>query len=94
MNKLIIVLIVAMIIAVVGFVLSGVVNATAQKSQLEDSINQTNSTQSERQKITGVQIDFIAQLNDSGKKFDEIADLLDKVGKEHSTHTPGHVRQV
>jgi FtsZ-interacting cell division protein ZipA len=51
MNKLIIVLIVTMIIAVVGFVLSGVVNATAQKSKLEDSINQTNSTQSERQKI-------------------------------------------
>ena len=51
MNKLITVLIVAMIIAVVGFVLSGVVNATAQKSKLEDSTNQTNSTQSERQKI-------------------------------------------
>ena len=35
-----------MIIAVVGFVLSGVVNATAQKSKLEDSINQTNSIHS------------------------------------------------
>ena len=30
----------------------------------------------------------------TSKKFDEIADLLDKVGKDHSTHTPGHVRQV
>ena len=29
-------------------------------------------------KNAGLQIDFIAQLNDSGKKFDEIADLLDK----------------
>ena len=47
MNKLIIVLIVAMIIAVVGFVLGGVVNATAQKSELENSINHTNSAQSE-----------------------------------------------
>jgi hypothetical protein len=32
-------------------------------------------------KNAGVQIDFIAQLNDSGKTFDEIADLLDKLGK-------------
>ena len=47
MNKLLIVLIVAMILTIIGFVLSGVVNATAQKSKLEDSINQTNSTQSE-----------------------------------------------
>ena len=45
-------------------------------------------------KNAGVQIDFIAQLNDSGKKFDEIVDLLDKVGRDQPTHTPGHVRQV
>jgi peptidoglycan hydrolase CwlO-like protein len=50
MNKLLIVLIVAMILAVIGFVLSGVVNATAQKSKSEDSINQTNSTKSDGQK--------------------------------------------
>ena len=51
MNKLLIVLIVAMILAIIGFVLSGVVNATAQESKLEDSINQTSPTQVERQKI-------------------------------------------
>ena len=32
-------------------------------------------------KYTGVQIDFIAQLNDSGVTFDEIADFLDKVDR-------------
>ena len=32
-------------------------------------------------KNAGLQIEFIAQLNDSGKTFDEIADFLDKVGK-------------
>ena len=32
-------------------------------------------------KNTGVQIDFIAQLNDSGVTFDEIADFLDKVDR-------------
>ncbi|MGH9974875.1 MAG: hypothetical protein ACRD8Z_03435 [Nitrososphaeraceae archaeon] len=42
----------------------------------------------------GVKIDFIAQLNDSGKTFDEIADFLEKVGKELPTHTSGLVRQV
>jgi Na+-translocating ferredoxin:NAD+ oxidoreductase RnfG subunit len=46
MNKLIIVLIVAMIIAVVGFVLRGVVNATVQ-----ESIGQNNSTSRDKQKI-------------------------------------------
>ena len=51
MNKLLVVLIVAMILAIIGFVLSGVVNATAQKRKLEDSVNQTNSTKSNRQKI-------------------------------------------
>ena len=35
----------------VGFVINGIVSATTQESKLEDSINQTNSTQSERQKI-------------------------------------------
>ena len=48
MNKLLIVLIVAMILAIIGFVLSGVI--TAQESKLKDSIYQTGSTQSERQK--------------------------------------------
>lgn len=44
-------------------------------------------------KNAGVQIDFIAQLNDSGKTFDEIADFLDKVGKDRPTHTPGRIRR-
>jgi hypothetical protein len=51
MNKLLIALIVAMILTIIGFVLSGVVNATAQESKLKDSINQTSSRQSERLKI-------------------------------------------
>ena len=34
-------------------------------------------------KNTGVQIDFIAQLNDSGSTFDEIADFLDKMFKRY-----------
>ena len=51
MNKLSIALIIAAIIAMVGFVINGIVSATTQESKLEDSINQTNSTQSERQKI-------------------------------------------
>jgi hypothetical protein len=34
----------------VGFVINGIVSATTQEIKL-DSINQTNSTQSERQKI-------------------------------------------
>jgi hypothetical protein len=41
MNKLLIVLIIAMILAIIGFVLSGVVNATAQ----------TYSTKSDKQEI-------------------------------------------
>jgi Na+-translocating ferredoxin:NAD+ oxidoreductase RnfG subunit len=45
MNKLLIVLIVAMILAI-GFVLSGVVNATVQ-----ESIGQNNSTSRNEQKI-------------------------------------------
>ena len=51
MNKLFIALIIAAIIAMVGFVINVIVSATTQESKLEDSINQTNSTQSERQKI-------------------------------------------
>ena len=51
MNKLFIALIIAAIITMVGFVIDGIVSATTQESKLEDSINQTNSTQSERQKI-------------------------------------------
>ena len=45
-------------------------------------------------KNAGVQIGFIAQLNDSGKTFDQIADFLDKVGKDQPTQTPGRIRQV
>ena len=51
MNKLFIALIIAAIIAMVGFIINGIVSATTQESKLEDNINQTNSTQSERQKI-------------------------------------------
>ena len=51
MNKLFIALIIAAVIAMVGFVINGIVSATTQESKLEDNINQTNSTQSERQKI-------------------------------------------
>jgi hypothetical protein len=51
MNKLFIALIIAAIIAMVGFVINGIVSATTQESKLEDNINQTNSTQSERQKV-------------------------------------------
>ena len=51
MNKLFIALIIAAIIAMVGFVINGIVSATTQESKSEDSVNQTNSTQSERQKI-------------------------------------------
>ena len=51
MNKLFIALIIAAIIAMIGFVINGIVSAMTQESKLEDSINQTNSTQSERQKI-------------------------------------------
>ena len=32
-------------------------------------------------KNIGVRIDFIAQLNDSGYSFDEIAEYIDRVGK-------------
>jgi 3'-phosphoadenosine 5'-phosphosulfate sulfotransferase (PAPS reductase)/FAD synthetase len=32
-------------------------------------------------KNAGVRIDFIAQLNDSGYSFDEIAEYIDRVGK-------------
>jgi peptidoglycan hydrolase CwlO-like protein len=46
MNKLLIVLIVAMILAIIGFVLSGVVNATAQ-----EGISQNNSTIMDNQEI-------------------------------------------
>jgi Na+-translocating ferredoxin:NAD+ oxidoreductase RnfG subunit len=46
MNKLLIVLIVVMILAIIGFVLSGVVNATVQ-----ESIGQNNSTSRNEQKI-------------------------------------------
>jgi predicted PurR-regulated permease PerM len=46
MNKLLIVLTVAMILAIIGFVLSGVVNATVQ-----ESIGQNNSTSRDEQKI-------------------------------------------
>ena len=66
MNKLLIVLIVAMILAIIGFALSGVVNATAQKSKLKDSINQTNSTQSERQKI------IVTWLNPNNTKTSDL----------------------
>jgi type II secretory pathway pseudopilin PulG len=66
MNKLLIVLIVAMILAIIGFALSGVVNATAQKSKLKDSINQTNSTQSERQKI------IVTWLNTNNTKTSDL----------------------
>ncbi|MGH9978465.1 MAG: hypothetical protein ACRD8Z_21935 [Nitrososphaeraceae archaeon] len=51
MNKLFIALIIAAIITMIGFVINGIVSATTQESKLEDSINQTNSTKSERQKI-------------------------------------------
>jgi hypothetical protein len=51
MNKLFIALIIAAIIAMVGFIINGIVSATTQESKLEDNINQTNITQSERQKI-------------------------------------------
>jgi hypothetical protein len=53
MNKLFIALIIAAIIAMVGFVINGIVSAITQERKLEDSSNQTNSTQSERQKIIG-----------------------------------------
>jgi hypothetical protein len=39
-------------------------------------------------KNAGVHIGFIAQLNDFGKTFDQIADFLDKVGKDWPTQTP------
>jgi hypothetical protein len=32
-------------------------------------------------KKAGIQINFIAELNDSGRTFDEIADFLDKFGR-------------
>ena len=51
MNKLFIALTIAAIIAMVGFIINGIVSATTQESKLEDNINQTNITQSERQKI-------------------------------------------
>ena len=51
MNKLFIALIIAAIIAMVGFVINGIVSATTQESKPNHSINQTDSTQSERQKI-------------------------------------------
>ena len=76
MNKLLVVLIVAMILAIIGFVLSGVVNATAQKSKLEDSVNQTNSTKSNRQKIIVTWLDVnntktrdLPTINISNKDF-------------------------
>ena len=47
MNKLFIALIIAAIIAMVGFIINGIVSATTQESKLEDNINQTNITQPE-----------------------------------------------
>ena len=83
MNKLLIVLIVAIILAVIGFVLSGVVNATAQKSKLEDSINQTNSTKSDKQKIIVTWLDTnntktsdLPIINISSKDFWKIFEPL------------------
>jgi hypothetical protein len=32
-------------------------------------------------KNAGIKLDFIAELNDSGRTFDEIADFLDKFGR-------------
>ena len=46
MKKLFTALIIAAIIVTIGFVISGIVNATAQKS-----ISQSNSTNSDKQKI-------------------------------------------
>ena len=66
MNKLLIVLIVAMILVIIGFMLSGVVNALAQ----------TNSTKSDKQKIIVTWLDVnntktsdLSMINISSKDF-------------------------
>ena len=51
MNKLFIALIIAAIIAMIGFVINGIVSATAQESNSNHKISQINSTNSDKQKI-------------------------------------------
>ena len=73
MNKLLIVLIVAMILVIIGFMLSGVVNALAQ----------TNSTKSDKQKIIVTWLDVnntktsdLSMINISSKDFWKIFEPL------------------
>jgi uncharacterized alpha/beta hydrolase family protein len=51
MNKLFIALIIAAIIAMVGFVINGIVSATTQESKLNHGISQIISTNSDKQNI-------------------------------------------
>ena len=51
MNKLFIALIIAAIIVTIGFVISGIANATAQESKLNYQISQSNSTNMDKQSI-------------------------------------------
>jgi hypothetical protein len=51
MNKLFIALIIAAIIAMIGFVIDGIVSATAQESKSNHRISQINSTNSDKQNI-------------------------------------------
>ena len=45
-------------------------------------------------RAAGIDKNLLIEINDSGFTFDEIADFLDRVGKELPTHTPELVRQV
>jgi uncharacterized membrane protein YgaE (UPF0421/DUF939 family) len=83
MNKHLIVLIVSMILVIIGFVLGGVVNAIAHENKLEDNVNQTNSTKSDRQKIIVTWLDTnntktndSPVINISSKDFWKIFEIL------------------
>ena len=51
MKKLFIALIIAAIIVTIGFVISGIANATAQESKLNYQISQSNSTNLDKHNI-------------------------------------------
>jgi uncharacterized alpha/beta hydrolase family protein len=54
MNKLFIALIIAAIIAMIGFLINGIVSATTQESKSNHRISQVDSTNSDKQNIIAI----------------------------------------
>jgi uncharacterized alpha/beta hydrolase family protein len=54
MNKLFIALIIAAIIAMIGFLINGIVSATTQESKSNHRISQVDSTNSDKQNIRAI----------------------------------------